>query len=233
MNDSIEELVIETNATERSGLATAAFICSLIICCPITTIIGPILGLISLLTLKGRAGRGFAWTAIIVGTISTIIWVIVGIFGYKQAMLFIEKSGEVVSTTIQAGYDNDYALFREELTRSSSSVSDEEIESFITELKSRYGKFDLAVLTIEKQNQTLKPSEHDAPITFHLIFETTDVYADALLEVIQGTGLDYDLKINCIQINDSKNGNLVFPNNSKCSPEVQESIELLEEPADS
>ena len=48
---------------ERSGLATAALICSCIICCPITTIIGPILGLIALLGLRGKPeikGKGVA-----------------------------------------------------------------------------------------------------------------------------------------------------------------------------
>ncbi len=206
----------ETMPKERSGLATAALICSLIICCPITTIVGPILGVISLLTLKGRSGKGFAWTAIIVGLISTILWVAAGLFFGGMAVRFIEQAGEVTTTTIEAGYDGNYTLLREGLARSSVTVSDEEIASFIEQLQSRYGKFDSAVMNMEEQDQTLKPTSNEAPLPISLVFETTDVPADVLMEVIPGGGFDFELKIGCIRINDSKNGDLVFPTGSDC-----------------
>jgi hypothetical protein len=216
----IEELSIEATPQERSGLATAALICSLVVCCPFTTIIGPILGVISLFTLKGRRGKGFAWTAIIVGLISTILWVSAGVFFGGMAFRFIEQAGEVTSTTIQAGYDGDYKVFREGLARSSVTVTDEEIVSFIDELQSRYGKFDKAVMNMEEQDQTLKPTANEAPLPIRLIFETTDVSADVLMEVISGGGFDFELKVGCIRINDSKNGGLVFPIGSECDTTV-------------
>ncbi len=229
----IEEISIETNVQQRSGLATVALICSLIICCPITTLVGPILGIISLITLKGRAGKGFAWTAIIVGFITTIIWVAAGMFGYKMAMQFVEKAGEVSTTTIQAGYDGDYATFRQGLARSSLNVTDEEIDSFIEELQSRYGKFDSAVMNLEEQDQALQPSAGEAPIPVRLIFETTDVSADVLMVIIPSSGMEYDLKVNCFRINDSKNGDIIFPKDSSCDSSIQESIEPSEDPVGS
>ena len=97
--NSIEELSIETETSQRSGLATAALISSLIVCCPIATIVGPILGIISLATLKGRSGKGFAWTAIVVGLISTVLWIGAGVFFGQMAFKFIGQVGETTTNT--------------------------------------------------------------------------------------------------------------------------------------
>jgi hypothetical protein len=233
MDNQLEEFVIETDNQQRSGLATVALICSLILCCPITTLVGPILGIISLITLKGRAGKGFAWTSIIVGVIATAIWAAGLLFASKMAMQFVEKTGEVSTTIIQAGYDGDYSTFRKGLTRNSSTVTDEEISSFIDELQTRYGKFDSASMNLEEKNQTLKSSSNEAPIPILLIFETTDVSSEMLIEVVPISGLEFDLKVGCIRINDSKNGDIVFPKDSTCDPSIQESIEPPKDPVDS
>lgn len=220
--NTIEELSVEVQPQERSGLATVALVCSLIICCPVTTIIGPILGLISLFTLKGRSGKGFAWTAIIVGLISTVLWIAIGVFVGGMAMRFLEKAGEVTTTTIQAGYDGDYASFKQGLARNSSDVTDEEIASFVEELQNRYGKFDSANFNMEEQESALKPTAGEAPLPIIFVFETTDVTADVLFVVIPSGGLEYELKVGCMRINDSKNGDLIFPKDSNCNPARQD-----------
>jgi hypothetical protein len=220
----IEESIVETQPQERSWLATAALVCSLIICCPITTIIGPILGLISLFTLKGRSGKGFALTAIIVGLISTVIWIAIGVFAEGMATRFLERTGEVTSTTIQAGYDGDYVSFRHGLTRSSTDVSDEEIASFIEELQRRYGTFDSANMNLKAQDQSLKPAPGEVPIPIIFVFETTDVSAEVLFEVIPKGGLEYELKLGCIHIIDAQNGNLIFPKDSNCDSTWQDTL---------
>ncbi|MBT4524176.1 MAG: DUF4190 domain-containing protein [Phycisphaerae bacterium] len=215
----IDELTVETNQTQRSGLATIAMVCSFIICCPITTIVGPILGVIALLTLRGKpqlTGKGFAWTAIVVGLISTIIWVGAGLFFGRMALKFIEQAGEVTTTTIQAGFDKDYTTFRAGLSQSSSDVTDEEIDQFITELESRYGTFDSAVMNMEEQQQGIKPTANEAPLPIRLLFETTDVPADVLMEVIPSGGFEFEFKLGCIRINDAKLGDLIFPKGSAC-----------------
>ena len=219
MTNTIEEITIDTGNQERSGLATAALICSLIICCPIPTVVGPILGIIALVTLRGRSGKGFAWTAIVVGLISTILWVSAAIVFVGMAKRFIEQVGEVTTTTIQAGYDGDFVAFRKDLARSSVALTDEEIASFIEELQSRYGKFDSAVMNLEDQDQSLKPSGNEAPIPVRFIFETTDVSADILMEFVPSGSFDIDIKIGCIRLYDSKNGALIFPKGSSCDTE--------------
>ena len=112
---------------ERSTLATAALVSSLIVCCPITTILGPILGVLALIRLPSRPhlkGKGFAWSSIIVGIIATVVWVVLGWLTVNFFTDFVEQTRTVSTETIQAGYDKDYNTFRSHLTRSSSQVSD-------------------------------------------------------------------------------------------------------------
>jgi hypothetical protein len=225
----IDELEIETTVPRRSGLATAAMVCSFIVCCPITTIVGPILGLIALISLKGKShisGKGFAWTAIIVGLISTILWAVIGFLAVGKFMEFVEEVGEVTTTTIQAGFDKDNTTFRAGLAQSSSDVSDEEITQFINELESRYGTFDSAVMNIEEQDQTLKPTANEAPLSMQLIFETTTIPADVLMHVIPGSSFEFELKLGCIRIKDAKHGDLVFPKGSACEISDEKTTEV-------
>ena len=214
MNDHIEDIGLDTSVPKRSGLATAALIASLIICCPITTIIGPILGIISLVSLRGKphiSGKGFAWTAIIVGVIATVIWAFAGIFIGKMAIQFIEKSSEVTTSTIQAGYDGDYVAFRSGLARDAVQVSDDEIKTFIDELETRYGKFDSASLNLEgdtRRTGASAPNTAATPMRF--LFESTDVVGDVVFEVIPSEGAKIELFIRSFKIIDP-NGNIVFP----------------------
>ena len=225
----IDEMTLEIEQPQRSGLATAALICSLIICCPLTTIVGPILGIISLFSLRDKpqvAGRGFAWTAIIIGIISSIIWVFIGIFLGKMAVQFIEKTAEVTTATIQAGYDSDFEVFRNGLARNAIQVTDEEIISFIDEIKLRYGKFDSAMMNLEgSPSESFDSKTNESLIPVRLIFETTAVYADIMLEVVPESQFDITLHIVCIRIYDSKDGDIVFPTGSVCDASIIESDE--------
>ena len=214
---TIEEVAFETDVQERSGLATTSLICSLIICCPIATIVGPILGLIALIQMKGKpqiTGRGFAWSGIIIGVVSTIVWVGIGAFVTKMGFDFIEKVATLSTETIQAGYEGDYEKFRGNLTRSSSSVTDEEIEEFIETLKTRFGKFDSSIFNMQDQNYSSEVSESAEVIPVRFIFETNDASGLLFLEITSGTGFDYEMHISKITI-DSTDGNIEFPNNSE------------------
>ena len=227
----INELEIETAVPQRSGLATTAMVCSFIVCCPITTIVGPILGLIALISLKGKphiSGKGFAWTAIIVGLISTILWVVIGFFVGRMAIQFIQQAGEVTTTTIQAGFDKDYTTLRAGLAQSSSDVSDEEIGQFVNELESRYGTFDSAIMNLEEQDQiqALEPTANEVPLPMQLIFETTTISADVLMQVIPGSSFELELKLGCIRITDEKHGDLVFPKGSACEISDEKTTEV-------
>jgi hypothetical protein len=234
---TFEETSIEQDTTKRSGLATVALICSLIICCPITTVVGPILGLIAFFSIKNNPqikGKGFAISAVIVGLFSTVIWVIVLAFSYNWTMNFLDQVGETTTELISAGYDNNYSDFRSHLTRNSVGVSDDEINEFIKELKSRYGNFDSAVFIFDRQVEKLQPIQNESPFPLRLVFETTDVTAECMYEILPKSGLEVSLHIDCIVIRDDKNGDIAFPKGSYCdtsqSEQNKKEDEVVSEP---
>jgi hypothetical protein len=163
------------------------------------------------------SGRGFAWSGIIIGVVSTIVWVGIGAFVTKMGLDFLEKVATLSTETIQAGYEGDYQKFRGNLTRSSSSVTDEEIKSFIDTLQTRYGKFDSSILNMQDQNYSSEASESAEVIPVRFIFETNDASGLLFLEITSGTWFDYEMHISKITIFDSKDGNIEFPNNSEDS----------------
>ena len=229
---TVEEVVIETEIPERSGLATAAFVCSVIICCPVTTVVGPILGLIALISLRGKPnvkGKGFALSAIVIGLLSTVLWAIVIPLSINWFVQFVEEVGDTATTTISAGYEGDYAEFRTNLTRSSATVTDDEIQEFIEELQSRYGEFDSAVFVYDRNVEDLQPTGIETPFAVRLVFETTDVEVDCMYEIVPQGGLEINLLIGCMLIHDAKNGDLVFPKGSYCEPSIPEIVPTTEE----
>ena len=211
---TIEEITLETDVQDRNGLATASLICSLIICCPIATIVGPILGLFALSNMKGKpqiSGRGFAWSGIVIGVVSTIVWAVLGTFITYMGLDFIEKVGTISTETIQAGYEGDYKKFRANLTRSSSSVTDEEIKTFIDTLQTRYGNFDSSIFNKQSQNLSMESSEGEEVFSVRYIFETNDVFGALFIKITSDTMLDYEMHISRITIFDSTDGDIVFP----------------------
>ncbi len=220
-HNNIENLDAEQTSCHRSGLAITALVFSLIICCPITTIIGPILGVIALIRMRGKqhiSGKGFAWSAIVVGIIATVLWAIASIFIAKFATEFVEQTKRVSTETIQAGYDGDYDTFRSHLARSSSKVTDVEIKTFIELLNERFGTFDTAFLNMEEQNQEIQSTNQEAPIPIRFIFETKDTTGYIVFEFVPSKNFDYEMQIGCIKIRDSENGDIIFPPDSICAP---------------
>ena len=72
---------------KTSGLAIASLVCSLIICCPLTTLIGPFLGLAAVLTIgsnPARKGKGLAMAGIIIGIFATVGWGTITVWGHKN-----------------------------------------------------------------------------------------------------------------------------------------------------
>ena len=215
-------LDIEPHKRQVSTLSVSALICSLIICCPIFSLIGVLLGVIALVRLKSLThlrGKGLAWSGIVIGVVSTVIWVVIGLYAGKMFTGFMEQTKSVSTETIEAGYADDYQTFRSHLDASITHVSDDEINTFIGDLESRFGKFDSAFLNMEEQNQTLiatKPGE--APIPIRYVFETTDATGLIVFSFLGKPDFSFDMKIICIKIEDSANGDIYFPINSICAP---------------
>jgi len=218
--NDIENLDLESSPSERSRLAVASLVCSLIICCPLVTIFGPILGVVAFFKMKREphlSGKGFAVSGILIGAITTIIWILVSMFLVKVFVNFVEQTRAVSTQTIQSGYDGCYTCFRENLTPTSALVTDEEIQSFIETLEERYGTFDSAFLNMEEQNQNIQPTQRETPIPIRFVFETTDVTGFIMFEILPSSFYEFGMKIECIKIEDTKNGDIIFPLDSACS----------------
>lgn len=219
--NNIEDLDAVQVERQRSGLAVTSLVCSLIICCPITTVLGPLLGVIALFRLKGKphlSGKGFAISGIVIGIFATLLWALASTYISKYAMEFVQQTREVSTETIQAGYDANYDEFRSHLSRSSDDVTDAEIKSFIAILEDRFGKFDSAFLNMQEENQEIQQTSQEVPIPIRFIFETKDTTGFMTFEFISGTKYGYEMKIGCIKIHDAKNGDIIFPEDSICAP---------------
>ena len=227
----VEESPIEMAESQRSGVATASLICSLIICCPITTFLGPILGLIALIQLKGKphiSGKRFAWSGIVIGVVTSVVWIVGSLIVVDMGLRFLERAQTISTETIQAGYDGDYKTFRTKFSSNVSSMSDEEIKTFVNTLQTRYGNFDSLLLDMDAEYKSQETSSLEAYLPIQFIFETEDASGYVMFDITPITMIEYYLSISYIEINDSKHGELFFPTGAKSLP-VQESSEESED----
>ncbi len=220
MRDTIENLDITSEMAnpQKSGMAVASLICSLIICCPLTTVVGPVLGLIALFRFKKHeylTGKGYAISGIIIGVIATIFWIVASVIVGGLATEFLEETKQVSTESIRSAYDGDYEKFRSYLTKDASHATDAEIEDFVGILQERHGKFDNAFLNLEAQYQ--KPSASDSvdPIPIRFIFATSDAEGFIWFAFSGNDNNWFEMRINKIEIFGNDKDDIVFPNSMK------------------
>jgi hypothetical protein len=124
-----------------SILAIVSFVLSLLCCIPGVGLIGAILGGVSIVRIsksRGRlSGRGLAIAGVVIGLISTLIWVGVAV-GTAQSMHQLDAYGE----TLRALDQRDYTRVRQMLTpAASSAVTDEQIGSFQSAVEAEWGSY--------------------------------------------------------------------------------------------
>ncbi len=234
---TIEDLDVEQQLeTHRSGLAVTSLVCSLIVCCPITTILGPILAVVSLLKMKGKphiTGKGFAISSIFVGVISTLVWVAGSMYLGSLVTDLINDFGRVSTATMKAGYEGDYDTFRSHLSRKTSKATDHEIKSFIADVEGRFGPFDKAFINMQDQDQQIQSnSQQEIPLPMRFIFETKDATGHITFEFIPSDTELYEIQITCIKIEDSIHGDIIFPGDSSCYTAVAADPEKTEDDSD-
>lgn len=126
---------------KTSALAVTSLIFSLILCCPLTTILGPLLGLGALVQIgrnPARKGKGLAFTAIAIGIIATAGWCTVTVWGHKNMNLPVQHGPR---EALAAGFSGDLAGFRAGFLGEAANTSDQEVQAFLDTLRSRYGEF--------------------------------------------------------------------------------------------
>ena len=162
-----------------SVLAITAFICSLVFCCPLTTIPGLILGIVGTATI-GRnpavRGKGLAIAAIIIALLATVLQVVVA-WGYGSMTLgLIRLVNTDTDAALRAAANGDYNGFRAVLTPAGQAATDAEIQSFIDDLESRFGSY--RSLTLNERDPDFMeqrgPDSFLVPVTLDFQDQTVD-----------------------------------------------------------
>ena len=123
-----------------SGLAIASLVCSLVFCCPLTTLLGPLLGAIAIAMIGGnpaRKGKGVAAAGIIIGLLLSAAWAGMIYVGYTTV---VKPTMVGPLEEIKALQDGDYDTFRATMFGDLAGLSDDELRVFGEELESRYGR---------------------------------------------------------------------------------------------
>ena len=207
----------EVQPPKTSRLAVTSLIFSLILCCPLTTILGPLLGLVSVIRIGGNPalkGRGIAVAAILLGAIFTggQFWC-----AYKLYAVFAVPVKEGPRAAMAAGFAGDLAGFKSGLFGDAAAASDGEAQAFIDELGRRYGAFvscRLDEAEFERNppsmEQMMKPVK---PFPYVFEFENATVTADVEFGTVDpNTGRFLGgVKFGQIVVHDSDLGDLTFP----------------------
>ena len=208
----------------RSGLATASLICSLIICCPVATLVGVILGIVALLKMRGSqmTGRGLAWAGIIVGVLATVFSTLFIVFAANAAMSVLDETPKAVTTALKAGISGDVQSFRSEFAHDAVSANDKEVSAFIATLTSRYGTFDEAVIDMQAMQVGQQSSNDQAEIPLQLVFETKTIPATVtiLIQPNKENLLTIEIRLQCLLVHDSDKGDVAFPQASQCGSAI-------------
>ncbi len=123
-----------------SVMAILSLVTSLIGCCLPIGILGVLLGIFSLLGIgksQGRVtGKGLAISGIIVGLVTTALWVGAYVAVQKGIGVYAESTGEVI-TAIETG---DYTTARAALAPT-TTISDEQFDAFRAKYQDGLGSF--------------------------------------------------------------------------------------------
>ncbi len=194
-------------ATKTSGLAVTSLIFSLILCCPLTTIIGPLLGLGALVQI-GRnpalKGRGLAFAAIIMGIAFSVAQ---GFGGYSMYKNFIEPMYVGPRDALSSGFAGDIAGFKGHFYGSGATASDEQATAFIEQLRQRYGEF----VSSELNPQTQPQGGPAMDFGYFLSFENTTVEAEAQIIYADETTGVWPKALGYIIVFDPDLGDLTYP----------------------
>lgn len=196
-----------------SALAIAAFVCSLIFCCPITTIPGLIMGLFAIVQTgpaSARKGRGLAIAAVIIALLGLTFQVWVGYSGYQAYKIAFGAPNEI----FQAAESGDLTGFRSYFVSAAASTSDAEVQAYIDGVRARYGQFQSA----EIETFRMGGPRGDMPVfVYRLTFEKATVTAEALLDPKAQTR-DDRMMFDSFTIIDSARGDLEFPPAAPAAP---------------
>lgn len=201
-----------------SGIAITALICSLVFCCPFTTILGIVLGAVALVMIGNnpmRRGKGMALTAIVLGVLFTagqfVTW-----RWYQQNIVELMMRGP--EPALQAGFAGDISGFRASFHSSTGvAASDAEAQAFIEELRNRYGEFQSAQLD-ETRVSGAPVGQTAWVLPYRLVFDRAQVNAEAEILMADPQTGALSVKPAYLTVLDPRLGDLTYPPSSTAAP---------------
>ncbi|MHC4990725.1 MAG: DUF4190 domain-containing protein [Planctomycetota bacterium] len=194
-----------------SGLAVGSLICSLVFCCPITTVLGVLLGLAAFFSISAnpaRRGKGLAVVGLLLGIVFTAGQAFVANKAYQAYVVFRDAPGEALSP----GFAGDYAAMRSSFGTGGLAATDAEAEAFVQELRQRYGELqrsDLDLVAYQTMQQP-QPGQTEFTMPWLLIFDNATINAELTFsESTQGP--DDRIIFDSITVYDPDQGDLAFP----------------------
>jgi hypothetical protein len=177
---STTEVTTTTELPKMSGVAVASLVSSLILCCPVTTVVGLILGVVGFfMTGSGkRRGRGLAIAGFVIGAVTTVAWVIGGTWVWNAGMKVVLSGPDLVMKAGVAGDDEEARSY----FAAGHEPSAEEIAAFVKEAEGRYGAFISAEIKDDANAAQpggevfdlpylfrFKNEQREAAVTFHTV----------------------------------------------------------------
>jgi hypothetical protein len=210
---------------QTGKLAIASLVCGLLFCCPITTLLAPLLGIAHFISAAGKPwirGAGLAIGGILLGLVMTGGWVFLSWASYQ----FMQQAMRLPDEALAALSADDVSEFRSKwVGLEEGSKGDAQIAAFRQDLESRYGTFESI-----RPEQTQEP-QAGAEQAFVLPFIATfsGVEDGVMMNVtFLPTGQGFEILIMQIEVIDEQQGNIVFP-----GPEGTPEIEPVAESAES
>ena len=196
-------------AKKTSGLAIASLVCSLIFCCPLTTLLGPLLGLGAIVSISmnpARKGKGLALTAILLGIIFTVGQGFCARFAWDK---FYRVMFTGPNSALYAGFAGDAAGFRNDFTGAGATASDEEVVAFINELRNRYGEFTSAWISPDSSYPGF--GQKQSTMTYRLTFTSGVIDCDAEVVLEEVPAGPPSFKLGSLVVHDPDLGDLTYP----------------------
>jgi hypothetical protein len=194
-----------------SGLAIGSLICSLICLCPVTTILGILLGLGALGSISGnpmRKGKGLAIAGILLGVIFTAGQAFFGYGMYKAYGIFSDAPYQA----LQPGFAGNMSAFKANFGSSGTAVSDERAQAFIDELRDRYGNLQSSKMNIAAfQGMQQSPGQPVQTMPWLLNFDQAAVSVELTFDQNDQVPGAKKIIFSEIRVIDTDQGDMIFP----------------------
>jgi hypothetical protein len=203
---------------KTSGLAITSLVFSLIICCPVTTLLAPILGLIAFVTIGSnpmRKGRGIALAGIIIGIAVSSVWVVGGLWARDKLMHFLEVMRQGPTTALTSAFAGNAGAFRAAFHGDGATSTDAEAQLFVDTLRGRYGAFVSAEVDQNQQPATPPMGQPSISLPYNFKFEKQTVPGSVEIVIFDQRTQQWVWKIGSITIHDPAEGDITYPSTAK------------------